>query len=143
MLISRILLSCIALFTGISPYLADWNETHIFNPHWSPHAKFHNAQTMAFAVVLMLLALVFAWRRGGDQRTNIAVAGMLASMYWVTQGLAHFYPGVSYVDPEFAGRMGLQPMFGLTPQGLIDIIVIALTAGAIFLAWRFKPTPTT
>jgi hypothetical protein len=44
--IGRWLLSLVALFTIAGPYGADWNETHIYNPNWPPHAKFHNAQTM-------------------------------------------------------------------------------------------------
>ncbi|EPX57315.1 hypothetical protein D187_007069 [Cystobacter fuscus DSM 2262] len=44
--LGRWLISLVALLALIGPYGADWNETHLFNPHWSPHAKFHDAQTM-------------------------------------------------------------------------------------------------
>ena len=43
--LGKILISASAVFGGVGPYLADWNETHIYNPTWPPHAKFHNAQT--------------------------------------------------------------------------------------------------
>ena len=45
--LGKILISASAVFAGVGPYLADWNETHIYNPTWPPHAKFHNAQTMS------------------------------------------------------------------------------------------------
>lgn len=32
--IPRGLLTVVAGITGIVPYLADWNETHIHNPNW-------------------------------------------------------------------------------------------------------------
>lgn len=72
----------VALFTIISPFLADWNVTHIYNPRWPPHAKFHNAQTMSFAVLLGALALYYLWgrRRGGDERSNVAVAVQFAAL---------------------------------------------------------------
>lgn len=30
----RILLSVVAAFTAIVPYIADFNETHVYNPKW-------------------------------------------------------------------------------------------------------------
>jgi hypothetical protein len=59
----KFLISFIAAFTAVAPYLADWNETHIYNPNWLPHAKFHNAQTMVFGTLLGLLSLLALWVR--------------------------------------------------------------------------------
>lgn len=135
-LVGRLILSFVAVFTAVTPYLADWNSTHIFNPRWTPHAKFHNAQTMAFAVLLGLLALGYIWSRASDgqQRGRIVAAGFFAGLYWATQGLAHFYPGVAYMDPEFMTNAALHPAFGLTPQGFIDIVVLFITAIGVRLA---------
>ncbi len=58
--IGKLLISLVAIFTAVSPYLADWNETHIYNPLWLPHAKFHNAQTMVLGAFLGLLAIYSA-----------------------------------------------------------------------------------
>lgn len=63
LLTARVILTVIAVLTIVSPFLADWNVTHIHNPLWPPHAKFHNAQTMAMAVLLGLAALFFIWHR--------------------------------------------------------------------------------
>jgi hypothetical protein len=135
-LLGQLIISLVAVFTAVTPYLADWNATHIFNPRWTPHAKFHNAQTMAFAAVLGVLALVYVWRRSqtGDDRSNIVVGGILAGLYWVTQGMAHFYPGVAYMDPEFVQNAALHPFLGLTPQGIIDVIMLLITASGVTLA---------
>lgn len=32
--LSRGLLTLVATITGIAPFVADWNETHIYNPNW-------------------------------------------------------------------------------------------------------------
>ena len=32
--VSRGLLIVVAGITGIAPFIADWNETHIYNPNW-------------------------------------------------------------------------------------------------------------
>ncbi|KAK4972597.1 hypothetical protein LTR28_012123 [Elasticomyces elasticus] len=52
--VGRWLLTVSAVFTGIAPIVVDWNETHVYNPLWPPHAKFHNGQTMSMGVFLSL-----------------------------------------------------------------------------------------
>ena len=55
--LGKLLISSAAAAGMVGPYLFDWNETHIFNATWPPHAKFHNAQTMSSGVVLGLATL--------------------------------------------------------------------------------------
>ncbi len=61
--LGRVLICAIAVETTVGPYLADWNATHIYNPTWPPHAKFHNAQTMSLGVGLGLATFWQLWRR--------------------------------------------------------------------------------
>lgn len=129
------IITFVALVTIFGPYLADWNETHIHNPRWPPHAKYHNAQTMAFGPLLGALTLYFLWRRrggGGDERSNVNLAVLFASLYYATQSLAFLFPGVAPFDPEFAA--GAPPeLFGLPGQLAMDIIIIALLGVAYLL----------
>lgn len=82
----------------VGPYIFDWNTTHIFNPSWPPHAKFHNAQTMSMGVALSGAALYQLWRPGRS-RSSLDSATISASIYWVTQLSAGLYPGTATVDP--------------------------------------------
>lgn len=130
----RIVLTIVALFTAVSPYLADWNETHIYNPHWPPHAKFHNGQTMAVAVVLGLATIWFAWRRTGERRGNTLAAGTFAAAYWVSQAAAFLFPGVAYTDPEFL-KPG-EALAVVAPQQILEAVVLAITGLGVALALR-------
>ncbi len=95
----KILVSLIGLFTAVSPYLADWNVTHIYNPAWPAHAKFHNAQTMVLGAFLGALSLVCLWaRRGISRQQRLNEATVLAAMYWLAQLPAILFPGTALVD---------------------------------------------
>ena len=96
--LGKVLISVSALGTGVGVYIADWNESHIYNPAWPPHAKFHNAQTMSMGVALGLVALYYLWKPA-QTRASLATAAVVAGIYGVTQLSVVFYPGISSVDP--------------------------------------------
>ena len=96
--LGKLLISSAAVAGMADPYLFDWNETHIFNAAWPPHAKFHNAQTMSSGVVLGLATLFQLWRPGSSQQ-SLDSAAIAASTYDVSQLTAGLYPGTATVDP--------------------------------------------
>ncbi|WP_328385892.1 hypothetical protein OHS81_18735 [Streptomyces sp. NBC_00400] len=132
----KVMFSLVALFTAVSPYVADWNHTHVLNPLWPAHARFHNGQTMAMGTLLGLATLYFAWRRRGDAGSNLRAAITFAGLYWVSQAAAILYPGAAYFDPQF----DTPDMYiaGLPVQAVIEIVALALIAGAAFLS---RPAP--
>jgi hypothetical protein len=100
--VGKILISLVATEAAAGPYLADWNETHIYNPSWPPHAKFHNGQTMSVGVGLALATFWELWRKHDtldDAVQALDSASLSASLYWLTQTSALAYPGAKAVDP--------------------------------------------
>jgi hypothetical protein len=98
----KLLISLVAAETAVGPYLADWNETHIYNPTWPPHAKFHNGQTMSMGAGLAAMTLWQLWRAQDSPaaaRHALDAASLAASMYWLTNTSALAYPGAKSVDP--------------------------------------------
>ncbi len=131
----RILVSLVALATSVGPYAADFNATHIYNPTWPPHAKFHTAQTMLLGLALGACSLAFAWRKAGDARASFRVAAVFAALYWITQLASITFPGTAFVDPERAGT-GL--LLGIPAQVVISAVSLALVGVALALEGR-KP----
>jgi hypothetical protein len=126
----RVMLTIIAVFTIVSPFLADWNATHIYNPAWPPHAKFHNAQTMSMGVLLGLSGLFFLWRKRGPEQ-NYLPPIVFVSLYWLSQLPAFLFPGVAWTDPDL-----LEPGQSLSdfPMQLqLDIGLFALIGIAALL----------
>ena len=97
----RVLLTAVSLLTSFGPYAADFNKTHIYNPRWPPHAKFHTGQTMSMGFCLGLLTIYYTWRRSPDPRDSLNTASLIGSLYWITQLSAILYPGTAGMDPEF------------------------------------------
>jgi hypothetical protein len=96
----KLIISFLSIFTIAGPYLADWNETHIFNPNWMPHAKFHNAQTMVLGTFLGLITLYWLWvRKSLDDKQGFKESTFIVSLYWVSQFPAILFPGTMLVDP--------------------------------------------
>ncbi|TEY40955.1 hypothetical protein BOTCAL_0411g00030 [Botryotinia calthae] len=136
----RILLTLSAFGQGITPFIADWNHTHIYNPRWPPHAKFHNGQTMSLGALLGLVTLYYTWRFPSIStpkskskvekkqtpestesvwvrkmtRDSMITAAIAGSLYWIAGLSAILYPGSKAMDPEFgdaAPQMIIFPFF--------------------------------
>ena len=115
--LGRALISLTSLVTAVGPYKADWNETHVKNPDWPPHAKFHNGQTMSLGLALGVTSLWQLWRR--PTRESLDTGATLASLYWLTQISALAYPGSKAVDPPGTAKF---------PQAVVAFPALAVTA---------------
>ncbi|MBP2615473.1 DUF6640 family protein [Chryseobacterium jejuense] len=120
----KLLVTLVALITLFGAYIADWNHTHIFNPRWPPHAKFHNAQTMLFGAVLGLLSLWFIWVQKGDKWDVFRLSIIFASLYWITQAMSILFPGTALFDPEFS-YPGQWPIQFILDGAMFLLLIIA------------------
>jgi hypothetical protein len=102
--LGRVLISFSALAATVGAYVADWNETHIFNL-WSKR-----------------------WR--GPRGLEAGV--VLASVYWLTQAGSLAFPGTALTDPEFAAR--IPAVAGVPINQLVmDVFFLAFVAVGFFL----------
>lgn len=99
--LGRICLTVTALVTSIGTYAADWSESHVLNPRWPPHAKFHNGQTMSLGLALGILSAYYTWRPTAFPKDSLRTAAIFGSLYYVAALSAILYPGTLAVDPEF------------------------------------------
>jgi hypothetical protein len=114
-----ILLSIEPAFVGVGSFVADFmTETHIYNPRWPPHAKFHSGQTISFAFALGVVGLYYIWRTPSLPTTaakieSLFAAALFGSMFPVTGMSAILYPGSLAVDPEFGTGFPQKWIFGI------------------------------
>jgi hypothetical protein len=70
------LLTGLSVFVAVSGVVFDFSDTHIYNPAWPPHARFHAYLSIARTVLIMLAVVVLAW---GPVRTGARFGwGLLA-----------------------------------------------------------------
>jgi len=103
----RALLRSVAALTAAGGFAADWNRTHLFNPTWPPHAKFHDAQTIALGALLGGAGLYYLGRNGnrGDGRdssgSDLLLGTLLPAFFWLAQGSAFAFPNAQGLEAEF------------------------------------------
>lgn len=96
----RVLLGSVAAATAIGGFVADWNRTHLFNPAWPPHAKFHDALTISLGLFLGSAGLYVLARHDEDRRA-VGLAAGLPAMFWAAQGASFAFPGAEGLEAEF------------------------------------------
>jgi len=108
--LGRLILTFVGVTLPLGAFIADFNETHIYNPRWPPHAKFHNGQTMSMGLCLGLACVYYTWR---DSTADSAITAMVfGSLYYVTGLAAWFFPGTLPMDPEFGEGFPQLKIFG-------------------------------
>ena len=131
-LLSRLIFTAIGVTLPIAAHLADMNKTHIYNPHWPPHAKFHNGQTLSMSVVLGGLTTFLAWWPSSNVPGMVAAAAGAASLYFISQSTAILYPNTAYFDPEF------KPLTvrGIPLAVVMDVVYLSAVVVASWLGLR-------
>lgn len=139
LLLAKVLVSLVAIATALGGVFADLMipttaKQHMRNPHWPPHAKFHNGQTISLGVFLGLLALWLLWYPGGDRQLQFQLGIIVAVLYWFSMLGASLLPGTRWVDPEFAQET--RAIFGMPPQLFLLCVLLALLIVSEILALR-------
>jgi hypothetical protein len=131
---SRLIFALLAIQLIVGSHLADFNRTHIFNPNWPPHAKFHDAQTLMFSWLLSICSVFFAWRRTNERVTSVLAASLFAAVYFIAQIGALLYPGTALFDPDTITSASM--LLGVPGQVYVEVFTLALVGLATWLALK-------
>ena len=132
-LILKIAVTAITIFYGLVPAIADLNETHLFNPLWSEHARFHGAWFLAFAAGIALVALYLIWVRD-DVFLPIAFGLIFVAGFWVATVFGPTYGGALVDENGY-----LQTVLGIESNMFLFSVVGALLLLMLVLAKREYP----
>ena len=91
-LIIKVAVTLGTLVYGIVPAIADLNETHLYNPDWSPHARVHGAWVLFFGLLMSFLALFLLWVRN-ELALSIIIGLCFVAGFWLAFLTSSLYGG--------------------------------------------------
>lgn len=78
----QMLLTFTTVATGIIPTLADFNATHLLNPLWSRHDRFHGAWLNGVGLMQIPLGLWLLWSNGAERDLRMRLAALLPVVFF-------------------------------------------------------------
>ena len=104
-LTAKILITLVAVATGIGPMRADFNRTHATNPLWPPHARFHVVWQVLTQTGVSMFILYFLWiaNFGG----HVLLAGLMNFNWGLTFYLTLF--NMKRFDGSLSDTNGIKP----------------------------------
>lgn len=128
------IMSFVLVVGAVVATAVDWNTTHLFNPAWHPHARFHDALFLLFFDATSLLALWLLWRQSKEPGLGLKVAAWFSAAVWTP----FFYiealiPGTSLLA---ADNVPVLKVGGMTfpPNVIVAAVLFLLTVIAYWLA---------
>lgn len=130
-LLGKALLTLANAITIGGPVTADWNPSHIFNPDWPAHARFHGVTGLAMATTLSSAAIWTIWAGSGDRDAARFFAAAIPVAYWAPFFVAPLVPGTAVDDPPHP-----VPRLAGVPTNLLGAAATTATAAAGWLLDR-------
>lgn len=123
----RVLLSLIVAFVGIGSIPVDLNSSHIFNPAWPPHARYHDVMLLVVWAGIAGVALWLLWRRSAEPHVGVVVATLVPLISTGAFFVALLVPGASpMLGPDVPlpelGGMPIAP--NLAAAGVLFVLTL-------------------
>jgi hypothetical protein len=133
-MLGRSILSFVLVVGAVVSTAVDWNTSHLFNPTWHPHARFHDALFLLIIDAMSLVALWLLWRRSKEPEIGLKVAALLSAAIWTP----FFYitpliPGTSLLAAEDVPVLRVAGM-SFPPNLIVAGVLLLLTVIGYWLA---------
>jgi len=96
--LARGLVTFTAVFLAIVPLVADLNESHVFHPEWTGHARLHTVWLLGSNSLVCLVALFWMWRARAEEipraiGLGITLVACVLAGFFIAAGTQALYGG--------------------------------------------------
>ena len=124
----RIVLTIVAVIFGLSSIPAELSRSHVFNPSWPGHARFHVVTYAVMNIAACSVALLLLWGANSTRLAHQGACGLLLAAE-AALFLAAVFPGTSArADGE---PLLLRQPISLWMGGLLCVATVLGTIGIL------------
>jgi len=135
--VAQVLLT-IGVFEFFGPIVRDTSPTHLLNPEWVGHARFHLAWALVFMGLSGVCNIYLIWFRRPRQLSSLYI-----SWAWQACNIFGFW-GASILEGAYGGSI-VDPTFHFTVLGLNEnvfafaTLTTILVINLVYLKTRLEP----
>jgi hypothetical protein len=112
----------IVLYAIVVPFM-EINDTHVFNPDWTPHAKIHEVWQLITNSAIGVLCLWLVWVKK-EFRLSALLSMLVTGGFLLAYSLQNLYGGsMKYLDGSEKTILGIN--IGVVGFGLAFILLLA------------------
>ena len=132
--LGKFILGFVLVVGAVVSTAVDWNSTHLFNPAWHPHARFHDALFLALLDGTTLIMLWLLWRPSREPAVAVAATALYLLAVWTPfLYIEALIPGTSLLASANVPVLRLGGV-SLPPNLAVAIVFVLLTLAGYFLA---------
>jgi hypothetical protein len=132
--LGKFILGFVLVVGAVISTAVDWNTTHLFNPAWHPHARFHDALFLLLLDGATLIVLWLLWRPSREPAVAVVAASLFALAVWTPfLYIEALIPGTSLLASADVPVLKLGGLV-LPPNLAIAIVFTVLTLVGYLLA---------
>lgn len=127
---------CLIAFASIMLTLGSWffdairkPHTHLFNPEWLPHARYHSALWLFSITLSCLGSLWLLWGNYAQRDSPLAVwmAAFLPGLFYLS-----FFPSLLFRNTS-AWDDGEKPFMPVAPQVIVSVVMLLVLGLAVWI----------
>jgi hypothetical protein len=107
MITKKLCVSFVIISYAIAVPILEINNTHVFSPYWTPHAKIHEVWQLLTNPAIGILCLWLVWAKN-EFKTSILLSMFVTGGFLIAYGIQDFYGGsMKYLDGSEKTIMGI------------------------------------